>query len=227
MNKKSAFHLTDILILTAALIVIIGFTFLFTPIGKDITDEIKPALANCKIFSGKPQDLVNDHIPQKYLIKQHPESFSPDTEQRPPILTSRTRIMTIFNQNTTVEQANQLLCQINATLAAASSKYKILIIDILDNKQKSLEPVKQAVKTLKESNLVSDAKLDRVEGIPSDLIGLLQSCIDATLEGECSLNKPLFCKNSQLIKRCDLCGCGLIGECNETTYICEVPLPTV
>ncbi len=46
------------------------------------------------------------------------------------------------------------------------------------------------------------------------------ACSDGTLYNTCSLTKPLFCENGNLIKRCDTCSCPERTICDSSTLDC-------
>lgn len=47
-------------------------------------------------------------------------------------------------------------------------------------------------------------------------VNINKKCSDSTLYGSCSFDKPLFCKEGNLIDKCDLCGCsGNTDICHE------------
>jgi hypothetical protein len=41
----------------------------------------------------------------------------------------------------------------------------------------------------------------------------VQKCTDGTLYGQCSVNKPKYCDNGNLINKCSICGCSSGFEC--------------
>ncbi len=61
-----------------------------------------------------------------------------------------------------------------------------------------------------------------LEGNFTCQINKTNMCSDGTLNNECSLDKPFYCLNSNLTKRCDICGCfgNLICQSNGS---CESP----
>ena len=50
-------------------------------------------------------------------------------------------------------------------------------------------------------------------------------CSDNTLPGSCSVTKPLFCDNGNLIKKCNLCGCPTDQIC-QINGTCQVKMTT-
>ena len=50
--------------------------------------------------------------------------------------------------------------------------------------------------------------------------GVLQTCSDGTVYGECSVDKPYYCDEGDLVERCDICGCDEGYTCSG--YICEL-----
>ncbi|MFH1474203.1 MAG: cellulase family glycosylhydrolase [Candidatus Aenigmatarchaeota archaeon] len=48
----------------------------------------------------------------------------------------------------------------------------------------------------------------------------IKTCSDETPYGECSVTKPLYCDNDELINKCSLCECPLEQLCNETSEEC-------
>lgn len=50
-----------------------------------------------------------------------------------------------------------------------------------------------------------------------------QTCNDGTAYNSCSINKPFYCNNGNLIENCDLCGCPLGQTCNVTSNNCYIP----
>jgi hypothetical protein len=58
--------------------------------------------------------------------------------------------------------------------------------------------------------------------IRAENIGPLDECSDGTEHASCSLNRPLFCNNGNLVERCTICGCELgvcqsDGSCDESS----------
>lgn len=53
-------------------------------------------------------------------------------------------------------------------------------------------------------------------------ICIQQKCTDGTPFSQCSINKPKYCDNGNLVNRCSLCGCPLGQQC-QTDENCAVP----
>ena len=52
---------------------------------------------------------------------------------------------------------------------------------------------------------------------------IIQKCVDGTLYGQCSINKPKYCKAGQLINKAFKCGCPLGSEISGNYCIVELP----
>jgi hypothetical protein len=50
-----------------------------------------------------------------------------------------------------------------------------------------------------------------------------QTCSDGTSYGQCSISKPRYCNNGNLIDKCIQCGCPSIQNCNTTSDSCYTP----
>ena len=49
-----------------------------------------------------------------------------------------------------------------------------------------------------------------------------QKCLDGTLYGQCSIDKPKYCENGILVDKCSICGCASNGRCLSTGS-CFIP----
>jgi subtilisin family serine protease len=66
----------------------------------------------------------------------------------------------------------------------------------------------------------------RVSGMSNNLTltpGPGPNCSDGTQSGQCSLTKPKYCDNGNLIDKCTVCNCSSGLVCNPTTNACYVP----
>ena len=54
-------------------------------------------------------------------------------------------------------------------------------------------------------------------------LNLTKTCIDGTAYSTCSLNKPLFCSNGELLEAADKCGCP--ANFNVTSFSCSYNNP--
>jgi len=52
----------------------------------------------------------------------------------------------------------------------------------------------------------------------------VQQCSDGTRYGNCSVAKPKYCDNGNLVNRCDVCGCPINQNCNTTNEECYTPI---
>ena len=60
---------------------------------------------------------------------------------------------------------------------------------------------------------------EKIEEKPTEKPGV-QKCADGTLYGQCSINKPKYCDNGNLIDKCSICGCPSTNLCNTTSNQC-------
>jgi hypothetical protein len=52
---------------------------------------------------------------------------------------------------------------------------------------------------------------------------IVQKCVDGTPYGECSINKPKYCDNGNLIDKASLCGCPTGYKISDNQCIAEIP----
>ncbi|PJB99532.1 MAG: hypothetical protein CO077_01215 [Candidatus Nealsonbacteria bacterium CG_4_9_14_0_8_um_filter_35_12] len=53
-----------------------------------------------------------------------------------------------------------------------------------------------------------------------------QKCVDGTLYGQCSINKPKYCEGGNLINKCSICGC-LSGQQCQGNENCIIPVEKI
>jgi hypothetical protein len=58
---------------------------------------------------------------------------------------------------------------------------------------------------------------------PKEEKSVVQKCADRTLYGQCSINKPKYCENGNLVNKCFICGCPAGQQC-ETNGNCIAPV---
>jgi len=86
--------------------------------------------------------------------------------------------------------------------------------EIPESPPEEVTPEEEVVTPLEE-------ELPKEEVIP-DKKPIIQKCSDGTLYGQCSLNKPKYCDNGNLINKASLCGCSTGYKISNNQCVAEI-----
>lgn len=86
-----------------------------------------------------------------------------------------------------------------------------------------VKPEEEAVIPPPEEELPKEeiAPEEKIEEKPVEK-PIVQKCANGTPFGQCSISKPKYCDNGNLVNRCSLCGCPLGQQC-QTDENCAIP----